>query len=63
MAQETQKSKKSTTVRIYRETKERLQKVAFKKTGKESRSVTEVELVSEAVALLCRREEKKLKAI
>lgn len=55
-----QKAEKSTTVRIYERMKERLQKVAYKKTGHEGRPVTEVELVNEAVEAFCKKEERKL---
>jgi predicted transcriptional regulator len=60
MADGTTKTDKSTTVRIYEKTKERLQKVARKKAAREDRDVTEVELADQAVAEYLSKEEKKL---
>lgn len=60
MTSETQKSTTSETVRIWAKPKERLVKVAEKKTEREGRPVTEVELVSKAVDLLCDIEERQL---
>lgn len=60
MATRTAKKGKTKQVRIRPESKERLQKVMFKKTAKENRVVTEVELTSAAVDQFCDREEKKL---
>lgn len=60
MSTESQKTRKSTTVRIYEETKERLQKVAFAKTGKEGRNVTEIELADSAIEKWLTKEERKL---
>jgi hypothetical protein len=60
MGEEAQKTKISTTVRIYAEPKDRLQKIVWKKTFKEGRKYTEAELVSKAVDDLCEKEERKL---
>jgi predicted transcriptional regulator len=60
MADGTTKTDKSTTVRIYEKTKERLQKVVRKKAAREDRDVTEVELADQAVAEYLNKEEKKL---
>ena len=60
MSREPQKSKKSTTVRISEETKGRLQKVAFKRTGIEGRAVTEVELIDTVLTPWLTKEERKL---
>lgn len=54
------KTQDSTTVRIGLKPKERLQNVARNKAAKEKREVTELELVNEAVAALCSKEERKL---
>lgn len=55
-----QKTKSSTTVRIWKEPKERLQNLAWTKSMKEKRTVTEAELSSLAVEQYCTKEEKKL---
>jgi hypothetical protein len=60
MAQQTQKKRFSKTVRIWPEPKERLQKVQRKMADRESRDVTEAELVSKAVEAYCTKEERKL---
>lgn len=60
MGQGNTKTQDSTTVRIGREPKERLQKVARNKAVKENREVTELELVNLAVEALCTKEERKL---
>lgn len=60
MAQQPQKTKESTTVRIWMEPKKRLQNVARKKAARENREVTEAELTSMAVDQFCTKEEKKL---
>jgi predicted nucleotidyltransferase len=60
MAEQTQKGGPSKTVRIWLKPKERLQKVIMEKSYQEKRTVTEAELVSEAVSALCKKEEKKL---
>ena len=57
---ETQKTLESTTVRISKEAKKRLGRVARNKAAKEDREVTEFELVNEAVESLCTKEERKL---
>jgi hypothetical protein len=60
MATKEQKKGPTKQVRIYEKTKERLQKVVFKRTGKDGRAVTETELASVAVEQFCEKEEKKL---
>lgn len=60
MTEETQKTKISTTVRIWTEEKERLKKIARKVADKEDRDVTELELASEAISEYCNKREKKL---
>lgn len=60
MGKQLQKTRKSTTVRIYEETKGRLQNVVFAKIGKEKRAVTEMDLASAAIDDFCKKEEKKL---
>lgn len=60
MEEETQKTQDSTTVRIWREPKKRLAKVARQKAAIENREVTEAELVSKAVEIFCTKEERKL---
>lgn len=62
-APETQKTTKSTTVRIYENTKERLQNVVRKKAAKEDREVTELELTDKAVNEYLSKEEKKLTTV
>jgi hypothetical protein len=47
MAEETQKTQDSTTVRIYGKTKGRLKKVVRKIADKEERDVTELEIADE----------------
>ena len=58
--EEKQKGLKSTTVRISKETKKRLGKVARQKAAKEDRVVTEIELIDQAIEALCTKEERKL---
>ena len=60
MSRESQKVQKSTTVRIYEKTKERLQTVARKKAGEENRTVTELELANTAILQFLSQEEQKL---
>lgn len=60
MGAETQKTGKSTTVRIYEEKKARLQKVARRKADQEDREVTEIELVDKALTDFLAHEEPKL---
>lgn len=60
MAGQSQKHGDSTTVRIYKNPKARLQKVVRARALKENRNVTEAELASEAVEVFCAREERKL---
>jgi len=60
MATHQQKTGSGSTVRIWDEPKERLQKVREAKAKKEKRLVSEAELVSKAVDALCDREEPKL---
>lgn len=60
MATQPQKNQESTTVRIGREPKERLQKLARNKAAKENRDVTEMELANEALEAYCTKEERKL---
>lgn len=54
------KTQESTTVRIGREPKERLQKLARQKAAKENRDVSEMELANAAVEAYCSKEERKL---
>lgn len=63
MADETPKNSSSAVVRIWREPKERLGKVIAKKSKKERRPISEAEMVSKAVDLLCDKEEPKLRNI
>lgn len=60
MAEQRQKTQKSTSVRIYLGTKERLEKVVRKVAANEDRDVTETELVSQAVDQFCSKAERKL---
>lgn len=60
MAEQPQKQGSGSTVRIWSEPKERLQKVVEAKAKKERRLVSEAELVSKAVEAFCDKEEKKL---
>lgn len=60
MAEQTQKAVSGSTVRIWNEPKERLQKVRERKEKKERRPVSEAELVSKAVEAYCTKEERKL---
>jgi uncharacterized hydantoinase/oxoprolinase family protein len=60
MADGTQKTQDSTTVRIWRKPKERLQNVVREKSAKEKREVTEMELASAAIEAYCTKEERKL---
>lgn len=60
MAHQTQKARSGSTVRIWADRKERLQKLVAEKGKRERRPVSEAELVSKAVDLLCDREGKKL---
>jgi hypothetical protein len=60
MAEGTQKWAGSEVVRIWREPKERLEKVREAKEKKEKRPVSETELVSKAVEKFCDKEEPKL---
>jgi hypothetical protein len=60
MAGGTQNHGTGSTVRIWNEPKERLQKVREAKAKKERRIVSEAELVSKAVEALCTKEEKRL---
>jgi hypothetical protein len=60
MAQQTQKQVSGKTVRIWSEPKERLAKVIVEKAKKEQRIISEAEMVSRAVNMLCDKEEPKL---
>ncbi len=60
MGKESQKTASGSTVRIWREPKERLLNVARAKADKERRLVSEAELVSKAVDQYCDKEERKL---
>lgn len=60
MGAERQKKVLGSTVRIWAKQKERLVRVIEKKAEKEERIVSEAEMVSRAVNLLCEIEEKQL---
>jgi hypothetical protein len=52
--------KKHASIRVYRNTKKRLQKVVREKAVIEDRVIKEVELANKAIASYCTKEEKKL---
>ena len=60
MGKEGQKTKKYESVRIWGEPKKRLENIILRKALKEGRRVTEVEMASKAIDLLCDKEERKL---
>ena len=60
MGTQTQKKVSGSTVRIWTKSKERLAEVVKEKSEREGRIVSEAELVSKAVNMLCAKEEKKL---
>lgn len=60
MGNDSQKTSSGSTVRIWKEPKERLQKFIKAKSKKERRLVSEAEIVSTAVDMLCSIEEPKL---
>lgn len=60
MGTEAQKTEKSTTVRIYENTKGRLQKVVRRRSDLEERDVTEVELADQALSKFLENEERRL---
>lgn len=60
MGHQTQKARSGSTVRIWADRKERLQKLVAEKEKQERRPVSETELVSKAVDLFCDEEAKKL---
>lgn len=60
MAEDTTKMGKQTTVRIYEETKDRLQKVVRKLAANEDRNVTEIEIAEEIMQKELPKYERKL---
>jgi hypothetical protein len=60
MAEETQKTPESTTVRIYGKTKGRLKKVVRKIADQEDRDVTELEIADELLNEGLQKRERKL---
>jgi len=54
------KKRKHASIRVYTNTKMRLQKVVRKKADIEDRVIKEVELANKAIATYCKKEEKKL---
>lgn len=60
MGKQPQKIASGATVRIWRDPKERLQNVIEKKSERERRPISEAEMVSKAVDMLCDIEEPQL---
>lgn len=60
MQVETQKTQKQTTVRIYEETKGRLQKVVRQMAANENRAVSEIEIAEEIMLRELPKYERKL---